>query len=65
MNAPTEFAHAAAVERILRAHGVASPQCGGGDRSHHLGDGPLWGRGPAPGVGSQCLRASRPQPGGC
>ena len=34
MNAPTDFAHAAAVERILRAHGVASPQSGGGERSH-------------------------------
>ena len=64
MHAPTDFAHAAAVERILRAHGVASPQSGGGDRSH-LGDGPLWGHGPAPAVGSQSLRATRPQSGGC
>jgi hypothetical protein len=64
MNAPTDFAHAAAVERILRAHGVASPQCGGGDRSH-LGDVPLWGRGAAPGQGSPSLRAMRPQSGGC
>jgi len=32
---------------------------------HLLGDGPLWGRGPAPGVGSQSLRATRPQSGGC
>jgi hypothetical protein len=64
MNAPTDFAHAAAVERILRAHGVASPQCGARDRSH-LGDGPLWGRGPEPGVGSQSLRATRSQSGGC
>jgi hypothetical protein len=64
MHAPMDFAHAAAVERILRAHGVASPQCGGGDRSH-LGDVPLWGHGTAPGGGSQSLRAMRPQPGGC
>jgi len=64
MNAPTDFAHAAAVERILRAHGVASAQCGGGDRSR-LGDVPLWGRETAPGPGSHSLRAMRPQPGGC
>jgi hypothetical protein len=64
MNAPTDFAHAAAVERILRAHGVASSQCGGGDRSH-FGDVPLWGHGTAPGMGPQSLRAMRPQPGGC
>ena len=64
MNAPTDFAHAAAVERILRAHGVASPQCGGGDRSHP-GDVPLWGHGTAPGPGSLSLRAMCPQPGGC
>jgi hypothetical protein len=56
MHAPTDFAHAAAVERILRANGVASTQSGSGDRSHR-GDGPLWGRGPA--------RATRPQSGGC
>ena len=62
MNAPTDFAHAAAVEHILRAHGVTSTQSG--DRSHR-GDGPLWGRGPAPAVGSQSLRATRPQSGGC
>jgi hypothetical protein len=64
MNAPTDFAHAAAVERILRMYGAASPQCGGGDRSHP-GDDPLWGHGSAPGPGSQSLRAMRPQPGGC
>jgi hypothetical protein len=64
MNAPTDFAHAAAVERILSAHGVVSSQCGGGDRSS-LGGGARWGRGPAPGVGSQSLRAARPQSGGC
>jgi hypothetical protein len=64
MHAPTDFAHAAAVERILRAHGVDSTQCASGDGSHR-GDGPLWGHGPAPAVGSQSLRATRPQSGGC
>ena len=64
MHAPTDFAHAAAVERILSAHGVASSQYGGGDRSP-LGGGPLWGRGMAPAVGSQCLWATRLQSGGC
>jgi len=64
MHAPTDFAHAAAVERILRAHGVDSTQCASGDRSHR-GDGPLWGHGPALAVGSQSLRATRPQSGGC
>ena len=33
MHAPTDFAHAAAVERILRAHGMASTQSGSGDRT--------------------------------
>jgi hypothetical protein len=64
MHSPTDFAHAAAVERILRAHGVASTPSGSGDRSHP-GDGPLWGRGPAPAVGSQSLRAMCLQSGGC
>ena len=64
MHAPTDFAHAAAVERILRANGVASTQSGSGERSH-LGDSPMWGHGPAPAVGPQSLRATRPQSGGC
>jgi hypothetical protein len=64
MNAHTDFAHAAAIERILRAHGVGSTQCGSGDRSHR-GDSPLWGRGPAPTVGSESLRATCLQSGGC
>jgi hypothetical protein len=64
MHAPTDFAHAEAVERILRAHGVASTQCVSGELSHG-GDGPLWGHGAAPAVGSQSLRATRPQSGGC
>jgi hypothetical protein len=59
MHAPEDFAHAAAVERILRAHGMASTQSGSGERSH-LGDSPVWGHGPAQAVGTQSLRASRP-----
>jgi hypothetical protein len=64
MHAPTDFAHAAAVERILRANGVASTQSGSGERSHH-GDSPMWGHGPAPAEGSHSLRAIGPQSGGC
>ena len=64
MDAPTDFAHAAAIARILRAHGIGSMPSGSGDRSHP-GDDPLWGRGPVPGVGPQSLRAARPQSGGC
>jgi hypothetical protein len=64
MHAPTDFAHATAIERILRAHGIASTPSESGDRSHP-GDGPLWGRGPAPAVGPQSLRATRSQSGGC
>ena len=59
MDAPTDFAHAAAIARILRAHGIGSMPSGSGDRSHP-GDDPLWGRGPAPGVGPQSLRADAP-----
>jgi hypothetical protein len=64
MHAPRDFAHAAAIERILRAHGVTSTQGGSGDRSHR-GDGSLWGRETAPAVGSQSLWATRLQSGGC
>ena len=64
MHAPTDIAHAAAIERILRAHGIASTPAGSGDRSHP-GDGPRWGRGAAPAVGSHSLRATRLQSGGC
>ena len=64
MDVPTDFAHAAAIDRILRAHGIGSMPAGSGDRSHP-GDDPLWGRGPAPAVGPQVLRATRPQSGGC
>jgi hypothetical protein len=64
MDVPTDFAHAAAIERILRAHGIGSMPAGSGDRPLP-GDGPLWGRGPAPAVGPQSLRATRPQSGGC
>jgi hypothetical protein len=64
MHAPTDFAHATAVERILRANGVASTQSGSGERFHH-GDSPMWGHGPAPAVGRQELGATCPQCGGC
>jgi hypothetical protein len=64
MHAPTDFAHAAAVERILRANGVACTQSGSGERSHH-GASPMWGHGPAPAEGSHSLRAIGPQYGGC
>ena len=64
MHAPTDFAHAAAVERILRANGMASTQSGSGERSHH-GDSPMWGHGPAPAVGPHNLGAMCPQSGGC
>jgi hypothetical protein len=64
VNTSSDFAHAAAVERILMAHGVTPLPTGSGERSH-VGDCPLWGRGPAPHLGSQSLRAARPQSGGC
>jgi hypothetical protein len=64
MHAPTDFAHAEAVERILRAHGMASTQCGSGERSHP-GESPMWGHGPAPAMGPHNLRAMSPQSGGC
>jgi hypothetical protein len=64
MHARTDFAHAAAVERILRANGFAPQQATGGDRSLR-GSGPLWGRGATAAEGQQSLRAPRPQSGGC
>ncbi len=64
MNTPTDFAHAAAVERILaRAHGVAFPQVGVGN-DPHLGDVPPWGHGTAPGTGSQVCGPCARSPGG-
>ncbi len=65
MYARSDFAHAAAVDRILRDNGYAPQQSAGGDRSLR-GAGLLWGRGPVvAGMGSHDLRAPRPQSGGC
>ena len=64
MHARSDYAHAAAVERILRAHGVRPYQAVGENRSH-LGGGPLWGRGHAVVGGKKSLRAERPRSGGC
>jgi hypothetical protein len=65
MHARPDFAHAAAVDRVLRANGFAPQQSAGGDRSLR-GTGLLWGRGPAGAeVGPHSLRAPRPQSGGC
>jgi hypothetical protein len=64
MHARSDFAHAAAVDAILRAHRLAPDQSAGEDRSDH-GSGPLWGRGLAAVVGPHSLRVPRPQPGGC
>jgi hypothetical protein len=64
MHARDDFAHAAAVDAILRANRLAPTQAAGEDRSH-LGGGSLWGRGPAAAGGSQSLRVPHPQSGGC
>ena len=63
MHARSDYAHAAAVERILRRHGVRPDQAVGANRSH-LG-GPLWGRAHAVAGGTKSLRAERPRSGGC
>jgi hypothetical protein len=63
MHARSDYAHAAAVERILRAHGVRPEQAVGENRPH-LGS-PLWGRGHAVAGGKKSLRAQRPRSGGC
>jgi hypothetical protein len=64
MHARSDFAHAAAVEAILRANRLAPDQAAGEDRSLRGSD-PLWGRGFAAVAGLQSLRAPRPQSGGC
>jgi ribosomal protein L4 len=64
MHARSDFAHAAAVDAILRAHRLAPTQSAGEDSSHHSG-GPLWGRGLAAVARSQSLRVPHPQSGGC
>jgi len=64
MHARSDYAHAAEVERILRAHGVRPDKALGENRSH-LGGGPLRGRGHVVAGGTNSLRAERPRSGGC
>jgi hypothetical protein len=64
MHARPDFAHAAAVDAILRANGMAPDQSAGEDLSRR-GGGPLWGRGHAAAAGAQGLRVPHPQSGGC
>ncbi len=64
MHAPTDFAHAREVERILREHRMGSAQTGSEEWTHR-GAGLLWGRRPVPAVGQRSLRAMCPHPGGC
>jgi hypothetical protein len=64
MHARSDFAHAAAVDAILRAHRLAPTQSAGEDRSLRGGS-LLWGRGLDAVERSQSLRAPRPQSGGC
>ncbi len=64
MHARSDFAHAAAVDAILRAHGLVPDEAAGEDRSFR-GSSSLWGRGLAAVAGPQSLRAPRPQSGGC
>jgi hypothetical protein len=63
VHARTDYAHAEAVRRILRAHGVEpnEPRGGGLPRRSR----PLWGRGPAVTGMEESLRIPRPQIGGC
>jgi hypothetical protein len=63
MHAREDYAHAAAVERILRAYGVTPEPPGGGGLSRR--GGPLWGGGPAVTGVEDNLRVPRPQNGGC
>jgi hypothetical protein len=64
MHARSDFAHAAAVDAILRAHRLAPEQAAGEDRTLRDVD-PLWGRGLAVLAGPNNLRVPRPQSGGC
>ena len=64
MHARSDFAHAAAVDAILRAHRLVLEQSAGEDRSS-TGGSPLRGRGLAAIVGPHSLRVPRPQSGGC
>jgi hypothetical protein len=63
MHARTDYAHAEAVRRILRAYGVEPNEPRGGGLPH-CGR-PLWGRGPAVKGAEERLRMPRPQNGGC
>jgi hypothetical protein len=64
MHRRPDFAHAAAVDSILRAHGVfSSPQAAGEGRSRG-GGGPLGGRGRAATSAPQNGRAAGPRSGG-
>jgi hypothetical protein len=64
MHARSDFAHAAAVDAILRAHRMAPDQTAGEDSSLR-GGGSLWGRGLAVVAGAESLRVPHPQSGGC
>ena len=63
MHARTDYAHAEAVRRILRAHGVEpnEPRGGGLPRRGHT----LWGGVAAVNGVEESLRIPRPQIGGC
>jgi hypothetical protein len=63
MHARTDYAHAEAVRRILRAHGVEPNEPRGGGLSRRSC--PPWGRGPAVKGIEDSLRIPRPQIGGC
>jgi hypothetical protein len=63
MHAREDYAHAAAVERILHAYGVTPQQPRGGGLTRR--GRPLWGRGTAVTGMEDELRVPRPQPGGC
>jgi hypothetical protein len=64
MHARSDFAHAAAVDAILRAHRMAPDQTAG-EVSSLRGGSSLWGRGLAVAAGAESLRVPRPQTGGC
>lgn len=59
-----DYAHAAAVERLLRTYGVTSPaeSWGGGLPRRGIS---LWGRGTAVTGAEDDLRTAGPQHGGC
>jgi hypothetical protein len=63
MHVREDYAHAAAVERILRAYGVTPQQPRGGGLPRR--GNPPWGRGPAVIGAEGNLRVPRPQHGGC